>query len=125
MTLVIPRGPNPDALVADRRSQVGWMTTSRPGGATRWGSLINQPGWDCSRSPQPAKLLAETHALPDKTLEEQRGVLTRSRGIAGYRRNRPLRHSATLKASDTSVGSTIKGGFPSSVDVERLWPIRN
>lgn len=74
MTLVIPRGPTPDALVAACRSPLGWMTTSRPGGAYHRVCLINPPGGDCSRSVSPAKLLAETHALPDKKSGQCRGI---------------------------------------------------
>lgn len=52
------------------RAALGGLTAFRPEGASRRACLIHQPGGDCSRSPWPAKLLAETPALPGKTREE-------------------------------------------------------
>jgi hypothetical protein len=47
MTLVIPRGPTPDALLGDRPSALGRLTAARPCGAGLWPCLIYQPQRGC------------------------------------------------------------------------------
>jgi hypothetical protein len=99
MILVIPRGSTPDALLSDRRGALGRLTAADQAAHTA--------GYVLSTG---RKRIAVGHlslqgalrlSLPRPTRRErqQQRRVPRDRGIAGDRKNRPLRHSANLQAS--------------------------
>lgn len=92
MTLVIPRGSTPDALLRDRPRELGRMTAARPCGAGLQPGLIYLPRRDCGRSVSPARSLTAHPALRDKTQEANNsGVPTSGQGIAGFEALAPFR----------------------------------